>query len=134
MKRRSSDLITALLADQHLIMADHTTRHWPTELYLPSVVIDRDNRENWTRQGGKDTYERATSEVERRLGAYRPLETDPAIELELQRIIRSGLVDQTVLPEVPVALEPVAAAGAGGRRHNRRREVTRPPSEAADRS
>src|SRR6186997_2338638 len=63
----TTDLIQRLMADQHLIMADHTMRHWPTELYLPSAVIDRDNRENWTRQGGKDTYERATAEVDRRL-------------------------------------------------------------------
>jgi trimethylamine--corrinoid protein Co-methyltransferase len=126
----TTDLIATLMADQHLIMADHTTRHWPTELYLPSAVIDRDNRENWTRQGGKDTYERATAEVERRLAAYQPLLTDPAIDLELQRIIRSGLVDQTVLPAVPPALEPVAVSDAGGRRHNRRREMAqRPPEE-----
>ena len=30
----TTDLIATLMADQHLIMADHTTRHWPTELYL----------------------------------------------------------------------------------------------------
>ena len=29
-------LIDQLMADQHLIMADHTTAHWPEELYLPS--------------------------------------------------------------------------------------------------
>ena len=125
----TTDLIATLMADQHLIMADHTTRHWPTELYLPSPVIDRDNRENWIRQGGKDTYERATAEVDRRLAAYRPLVTDPAIELELQRIIRSGLVDQTVLPDLPPALEPIATRElGGGRRHNRRREMARRPS------
>jgi hypothetical protein len=64
------------------------------------------------------------------LAAYQPLLTDPAIDLELQRIIRSGLVDQTVLPAVPPALEPVAVSDAGGRRHNRRREMAqRPPEE-----
>ena len=29
-------LIDQLMADQHLIMADHTTAHWPDELYLPA--------------------------------------------------------------------------------------------------
>ena len=33
---------------------DHGRPHdanWPTELYLPSAVVDRDNRENWTQAG-----------------------------------------------------------------------------------
>jgi hypothetical protein len=51
--------------------------------------------------------------------------TDPAIDAELRRIIRSGLVDQTELPFIPPAAEPTAealAAGAGPvRRRNARR-------------
>jgi trimethylamine--corrinoid protein Co-methyltransferase len=112
-----SALIDQLMADQHLIMADHTMAHWPTELYLPSPIVDRDNRENWLKAGGKDTYQRALDEVERRLAAYRPVETDPAIDAELQRIIRSGLESQTELPYLPPALEPseeaLAAVAAG---------------------
>ena len=60
-------LIDQLMADQHLIMAEHTMAHWPTELYLPSPIVDRDNRENWVKAGGKDTYQRAIDEVDRRL-------------------------------------------------------------------
>jgi trimethylamine--corrinoid protein Co-methyltransferase len=120
------DLIDQLMADQHLIMAPHTTEHWPEELFLPAPVIDRDNREAWLKAGGKDIAERAADEVDRRLGAYRQLETDPALEAELQRIIRSGLVDQVDLPLVPPAPEPVASVDGGGlrRRVNRRRTVT----------
>jgi trimethylamine--corrinoid protein Co-methyltransferase len=118
-------LIDQLMADQHLIMADHTMAHWPSELYLPSVVVDRDNRENWLKAGGKDTYQRACDEVDRRLALYRPLETDPAIDAELRRIIQSGLIDQSELPNVPAATPPTAealAAGAGPvRRRNTRR-------------
>ena len=127
-------LIQQLMADQHLIMAEHTMAHWPTELYLPSAIVDRDNRENWLKAGGKDTYQRAVAEVERRLAAYRPVATDPAIDAELRRIITSGLESQTVLPVLPEATEPteealaaVAAgdgAGAGrGRRVNARRRA-----------
>jgi trimethylamine--corrinoid protein Co-methyltransferase len=119
------ELIDQLMADQHLIMAPHTMAHWPDELYLPSVIVDRDNREAWTRQGGKDTYQRACEEVDRRLAAYQPLETDPAIDAELRAIIRAGLVSQEELPVIPVAPEPVFASGpgTGQRRHNRRREA-----------
>jgi len=126
-------LIDQLMADQHLIMADHTMAHWPSELYLPSAIVDRDNRENWLRAGGKDTYQRAVVEVDRRLAAYRPVATDPAIDGELQRIIRSGLESQTELPWLPPAEEPseealaaAAADGVGpgrGRRVNTRRRA-----------
>jgi trimethylamine--corrinoid protein Co-methyltransferase len=122
-------LIDQLMADQHLIMADHTMANWPTELYLPSVIVDRDNREAWLRQGGKDTYSRACDEVDRRLAAYRPIETDPAIEAELRAIIQAGLIDQTILPEIPPAPEPIeeAPSGAAARRRNPRRH----PAESA---
>jgi trimethylamine--corrinoid protein Co-methyltransferase len=122
-------LIEHLMTDQHLIMADHTTANWPTELYLPSAIVDRDNREAWTRLGAKDTYQRACEEVDRRLAAYQPLETDPAIDAELRAIIRTGLVSQEQLPEIPVAPAPVFASGpgTGERRHNRRREAAARP-------
>jgi hypothetical protein len=55
------------------------------------------------------------------LGTYRQLETDPAIDAELQRILLAGLTDQTELPLVPPAPEPVATAAGPSRRANRRR-------------
>ena len=100
--------------------------HWPAELYLPSAIVDRDNRESVDcGPARKDTYQRACDEVDRRLASYRQLETDPAIDAELRAIIRSGLVDREAgLPAIPVAPEPVLASGpgTGERRHNRRRE------------
>jgi trimethylamine--corrinoid protein Co-methyltransferase len=116
-------LIDQLMADQHLIMAPHTTEHWPRELFLPSPIIDRDNREAWLRAGGKEIDERATDEVNRRLAAYRQLETDPVLDAELQRIIRSGLSEPSVaLPLVAPAPEPLTAGDDGPRRRpNRRR-------------
>ncbi len=119
------ELIDQLMADQHLIMAPHTMAHWPDELYLPSAIIDRDNREAWDRQGSKDTYQRACEEADRRLAAYQPFDTEPAIDAELRRIIQSGLESQTTLPTLPVAEAPVVLTGraAGERRHNRRREA-----------
>ena len=115
-------LLEQLRADQHLIMADHTTANWPTELYLPSRIWERDNRENWVKSGTGDTFARATAEVDRRLAAYQPVETDPVAVAELERIIRSGLTDQSDLPYVPPAADPVALVVDGeGRRRNRRR-------------
>jgi trimethylamine---corrinoid protein Co-methyltransferase len=116
-------LIDTLMTDQHLIMAEHTTAHWPDELYLPSAIVDRDNREAWLRQGGKDTFERAKDEVERRLATYRQPPLDPLLDEELKRIIRAGLTDQTDLPFIPPPPEPSAAPSGGpGRRLNPRRQ------------
>jgi trimethylamine--corrinoid protein Co-methyltransferase len=125
-----SELVDRLTVDQHLIMAPHTTAHWPTSLHLPSPVITRDNRENWMKAGSKDTHQRACDEVDRRLAAYRQVETDEAVVAEMQRIIRSGLVSQTELPLVAPAPEPVdlpLGGGTGdgaarGRRVNARRQ------------
>ena len=121
------ELVDQVLSDQHLIMADHTTAHWPTELYLPGRVFDRDNREAWTRAGALDANRRAIAEVERRLAAYSPPETDPRADAELRRIIRSGLVSQETLPQVPpppdaaAARAAVASEAGPGRRPNPRR-------------
>jgi trimethylamine--corrinoid protein Co-methyltransferase len=119
-------LVDQLMADQHLIMAPHTMAHWERELYLPSPVTVRDNRETWQKAGGKDAFGRAADEVDRRLARYRQVETEAAVEAEMQRIIRAGLEEQTSLPLVPPAPEPVAEDHDGdgpgrGRRVNARR-------------
>jgi trimethylamine---corrinoid protein Co-methyltransferase len=117
-------LIDQLREHQHLIMAPHTLEHWPAELYLTGPVVDRNTREDWVKKGAKETNQRATEEVERRLAAYVPLETDPAIDAELLRIIRSGMEGDEALPEIPTAPDPVPLEedSGGGRRRNRRRE------------
>lgn len=114
------DLVRHLLDEQHMITADHTLKYWPQELYLPGPTVDRVNRETWTNQGGLSLQQRAHREVERRLATYTPAETDPAIDAELWRIIRSGLTTDAPLPEIPA---PAVAAPTGespGRRARRR--------------
>ncbi len=113
------DLAREVIAEQHLITADHTMRHWPGELHMPSAVTDRDNRENWARAGGKDLVQRATDEVERRLAAYEPVETDPRLIAEMRRIITSGLSAPRPLPDVPDPTGRTSAPDEGGRRRRR---------------
>ncbi len=126
-----TELVARLREDQHLIMADHTLAHWPTELYLTGPVVDRDNRENWLKAGGKDADARARAEVDRRLAAYRPVETDPAIVAEMERIVRAGLTEQERLPVVPPPPEHRPGdegTTVGARRRNPRRERPNRPS------
>jgi trimethylamine:corrinoid methyltransferase-like protein len=119
----SHDLVSYLRENDHLITSPHTLKHWPRELYLTDPVIDRGSREDWARTGSKDAYQRACEQVDRRLAAYRPVETDPAIEAEMRRLVISGLQQQTQLPELPPLPPPQAAPAAGRGRIGRR---TRP--------
>jgi trimethylamine--corrinoid protein Co-methyltransferase len=120
----SADLVSYLRQNLHLITAPHTLKYWPQELYLTDPVIDRENRENWVTAGSKDLYQRACEQVDRRLAAYAPFETDAAIDAELRRLIKAGLKDQTELPALPPppdhSSDPVATGRRRrtGRRHS----------------
>jgi trimethylamine---corrinoid protein Co-methyltransferase len=114
------DLVHEVMAEQHLITAEHTMTHWPQELYLPSPVTDRENRENWARDGGKDLLQRATDEVEQRLSVYQPLETDQHILVEMQRLVTSGMRQAAPLPTVLEASSQTTTSHEDGRRRQRR--------------
>jgi len=116
----TGSLVEDLRAQDHLITSPHTLKYWPKELYLTDPVIDRENRETWQKQGSRDLYQRACDEVEKRLAAYQPLQTDPSIDAEMRRLVLDGMEQQTALPELP---PPPAAREAvvTGRRTNRRR-------------
>ncbi len=112
----TEDLVDTLMREDHLITAPHTLEHFPKELYLTDPVIDRLNRENWQEQGEKDLLHRATGEVERRLAAYVPIETDPAADEAMRALIVEGFESQEKLPDLPPPPEPAAPAGPAGRR------------------
>jgi trimethylamine:corrinoid methyltransferase-like protein len=90
--------VREILAEGQLMIADQTLAHWPAELYLPGPTFDRDNRERWTALGSTDSLARATAEVERRLAAWEPVETDERLVAELRALVRSGLADGETLP------------------------------------
>ncbi len=112
----ATDLVRDLMRNDHLITSPHTLEHWPRELYLTSPVIDRENRESWEKQGGKDLIKRATDEVEVRLAAYQPIETDRAIDKAMRELITAGLESQEALPELPPPPDARPAKAPVGRR------------------
>ncbi len=114
-------LIQHLMDENHLIMADHTTSHWPEEFYLTSPIIDRDNRETWLRKGGRDVHQSACEEVERRLGLYQPIATETDVDAEMRRLISAGMEDEAELPVVPPPRPTSPPEASGRRRQNRRR-------------
>jgi trimethylamine--corrinoid protein Co-methyltransferase len=112
----TGDLVADLMRDDHLITSPHTLEHWPKELYLTDPVIDRENRENWEKAGSKDLVQRATDEVERRLAAYQPIETDAAIDQAMRDLVTDGFEEQETLPDLPPPPEPTAKEKPAGRR------------------
>ena len=123
------DLVRHLLEEQHMLTAEHTLKYWPQELYLPSHVIDRDNRENWMRVGSLTLEQRANAEVEKRLAAYNPVHTDSAVDAELRRIIQSGMKEGAEFPFVPpLAARSAPSESASDRRSRRRSRDQAQPS------
>jgi trimethylamine--corrinoid protein Co-methyltransferase len=114
-------LVRELLAEQHMITAEHTLNHWPRELYLPGPALDRQNRENWQKAGKPQMAERLTAEVERRLAAYQQPEIDPHQVAEMERIIQAGITTGRQLPPVPPPPQPAPTKRARQRRQTRRR-------------
>lgn len=118
------ELARALLEEQHLITADHTMSHWQTQLYLPSQIYDRTTRENYAKRGGLDLRQRCTADVEKRLKQYQPVETDSAIRVEMERLIRTGLNEDSPLPEIPPA-KPTTTSSTSNRPPGQRRSAKR---------
>ena len=115
------DLARQLLEEQHLLTSPHTLKHWPEELYLPGSIVDRFTREDWVKMGSPTLQQRAHDEVERRLAAYTPPQTDSHIETELRRLIQSGMKEGGSLPEVPQPKPAKLTKNEPERRRNRRR-------------
>jgi trimethylamine--corrinoid protein Co-methyltransferase len=98
------DLARELLEEQHLITAGHTLEHWPEQLFLPGKVIDRQNRESWTKSGKRQLEERAIEEIEEKLANYSPINTDPGADAEMRHLLRLGMNGNEAFPPIPEAI------------------------------
>ncbi len=121
----AGNLVDELLQDDDLITSPHTLKYWPQEFYLTGPVTDRENRENWEKAGSRNLYERACDEVEQRLAAYTPIETDPETDTAMRELVMAGFNEQTSLPELPPPPEPVAPNAKTGRRSRTARRRNR---------
>ena len=95
----ATEIINEMFEEGHVLVAEHTMSNWPTALYLPGQVWDRDARDAWAAKGELDINARATAEVERLLGTYEMPEADPALDAEARAIIKSGMSRDDQLPE-----------------------------------
>jgi trimethylamine--corrinoid protein Co-methyltransferase len=117
----SDALVDHLMDEGHLITAPQTLEYWPSELYLTDPVIDRTTRDTAQDSAGPDLVTRACEQVERRLAAYEPFETDAAVDQAMREVILSGLESQDTLPDLPPPPEGGVPESGSRRRSGRRR-------------
>jgi len=118
---KAIDLARQVIEDQHLLTADHTLTHWPTQLHMTDPVIDRTNQDTWTRQGRRALIQRAEAGVESRLAAYEQVQTDSQLESELLSILSAGFDEPPHLPQRP----PHAPTTIPSHRSSRRKRKSR---------
>ncbi len=68
----SRPLFEELLAEKHLLIADHTRRHLRQEISFPGPTIDRTSRARWLEEGSPDFDQRVASEVDRLIADFTP--------------------------------------------------------------
>ena len=94
-------LIDELLAENHLLAADHTQQYWPEELYLPGPAVDRTNWQQWEEQGSRNCKDRSLELVEEALSRYESDPIDPAIDREARDLLSKTCKEPGAeLPEV----------------------------------
>ncbi len=81
-------LLEELLAEKHLLIADHTRRHFRDEITFPGPTIDRANRARWTEEGQSSLSERAADEVRRLLAGVEP----PALPASVRDDLHSRMI------------------------------------------
>lgn len=83
--------------------AEHTFKHFKTEPFIPSQVIDRRDRGNWDAEGKKDIFARARERVKEIKATHTPAPLDSDREAELDRATREIMKELGVegLPQGP---------------------------------
>lgn len=94
-------LLEELLAEKHLLIADHTRRHLRSELGFPGPVIDRMSRPRWLEEGAPTLGDRAAAEVERLLDEHLPCRLDDDTRRDLEEVMTAAAraAGMTGLPE-----------------------------------
>ncbi len=86
----SRPLFEELLAEKHLLIADHTRRHLRSELTFPGPVVDRTSRARWLEEGAATLGDRAAREVDRIIAEYTPSRIDDDVRRELEEVMTTA--------------------------------------------
>jgi len=96
-------LLRELIAEKHLLIADHTRKHLRSEITFPGQVIDRTGRERWVEDGAATLAERTRREIARLTENHAPsrLPRETAADLERLMLAEARRVGMDRLPERP---------------------------------
>ncbi|MDP6373650.1 MAG: trimethylamine methyltransferase family protein [Vicinamibacterales bacterium] len=83
-------LIEELTRDGHLLTSEHTLAHWEDELYIPGIMVDRTNREQWENAGSPTQKDRAAKRIESLLADYEPQPIDREFAQFAQDLLRGA--------------------------------------------
>jgi trimethylamine--corrinoid protein Co-methyltransferase len=86
----SRALFEELLAEKHLMIADHTRRHLRSELTFPGPVIDRTSRQRWLEEGSKTLAENVAAEVDRIIGEHTPSRIGDDVKSNLEEVMSAA--------------------------------------------
>jgi len=76
----------------HYLGDPHTRQFLRTEHYYPSSVLDRQGRETWAQEGGKDARDRAQEIARDLLAHHQPEPLDPAVKTWIEATFSSTLI------------------------------------------
>jgi trimethylamine--corrinoid protein Co-methyltransferase len=86
----SRPLFEELLAEKHLLIADHTRRHLRSELTFPGPVVDRTSRARWLEEGAATLGERAAREVDRNTADFKPSRIGDDVRKDLEEVMTAA--------------------------------------------
>jgi trimethylamine--corrinoid protein Co-methyltransferase len=86
----SRALFEELLAEKHLMIADHTRRHLRSELTFPGPVIDRTSRARWLEEGAATLGQRAAAEVDRIIDEFTPSRIGDDVRRQLEEVMTAA--------------------------------------------
>lgn len=74
------------------LTTEHTLKWHRKELFIPSWIIDRQNRASWENQGRVPILSRTQQEISKILKEHEPIYLDPDKEKELDKIIEGSYI------------------------------------------
>lgn len=97
------DVINELGPGGVYLESEHTFKHFKTEPFMPSTVIDRRERGNWKAEGEKNVFQRARERVKEIQETHKPAPLDSDREAKLDQAVCTIMKELGVgnLPQGP---------------------------------